>query len=208
MYVQWSKKNVDKKKLDFFLKKHLMKWTLDPNPVRLVLTAGASQVLIQRKATLEQTTLKLILMSGAAELVKIIVDILPDNLLLEAAKNQGYWKTLSNLPEDKLRLIAPVLTANPEDLADTGNYRGLCESLWRLLPDFQRTCLSNTTLRGWMARMHGLQPDILVEILEQDPTSAHYVFGYGPGVEMVSKGILKISVNKEALHESTTESAT
>ncbi len=133
-YIQWTKKFVDKVKLNQYLSKHLLKFSVQGN-IALDLSDGAKEVIRKRKNELMPNTLRLIVMSGQEQLLELVMDRLNIQLIEEYIKADLPLKNLLQFcpavdnrtkkpaeqdPEMRIKYehIAKFVNENPERLTD------------------------------------------------------------------------------------------
>jgi len=115
--LKWTIMHVNKKDLDGWLAKKLMKLSLrNTDKIHFMLSSGAYETLRHRRKELSENTLKLVVLSGLKPLIEIMLDELSLPLLKQLAKGDSHDMLDRMQDKEKFAELVPTLLEHKNDL--------------------------------------------------------------------------------------------
>jgi len=218
---QWNKSDINKKDLNRFLCKYLMKFVLSGEH-NITLSTKAKAELIRRAPELLPKTLKFVIMSQSKDLLEGVLAVLSDDQIHEIALSPAkdiLLKLMTNLDErgwrkeykrdsDKLLKHIPFFLEHLE-LFGEGDYNFI-ETFLEKYPEFCKkeillanehiTCTAMSIARSWNRDKFEqfLTPSVLVEVIHKYPRAAENCQTNG-FLEHISQGRIKIELVKDGI---------
>jgi hypothetical protein len=167
-HIYWQKKDLDKKDLDAFLRKNLLKISLLTDK-SIEITDGAREVLLARKNELSYQCLRLIAMSRLEDLIRYVIDVMPRDLKVVVVQEPVMVNAVNYLKREDLKDLLPELRQVLPKL-ETYPHQRLIENLLCIDPECWNLGRMHKETSHVIVRRNDCPHSLMLEIINRFPS--------------------------------------